>query len=136
MSKKLNTFVTVHDEDFAAHTFGPGDKLPKWAKDKITNPNVWTTSPDEDSDSQETPENPSGTGTAATPEPPAAGSTESEDAGSLTPPPKVGAGSGADAWRDYAVKATKAAGLNVDFAEDAKRGDIIQALEDAKIATA
>lgn len=53
----------------------------------------------------------------------------------LTIPPKAGAGSGADAWRAYAVEAVKRAGLNIEFDASATRGDIIAALDDAKIAT-
>lgn len=66
-------------------------------------------------------------GTPAAPNPPAQTS--------LTPPPKSGAGSSADVWRDYAVKATAAAGLNIDLPADAKRDEIIAALAEADIAT-
>lgn len=58
-----------------------------------------------------------------------------ENAAPLSIPPKAGAGSSADAWRDYAAKAVKAAGLNIDIPADAKRDDIIEALEGAKIPT-
>lgn len=53
----------------------------------------------------------------------------------LTPPPVAGAGSGTDEWRDYAVKAAAAKGLSLEFDADAKRGDIIEALKGAGIAT-
>ncbi|MEV8023392.1 hypothetical protein [Microbacterium sp. NPDC080220] len=136
MAKTLNTTVVVRDPNGATVVLHPGEKVPDWAKDKIKNPHVWTkSSKKDDSGSQKTSETPTDTGAAATPETPAAGSTPPEDAG-LTPPPKVGAGSGADAWREYAVKATAAAGLKLDIADDAKRADIIAALDDAKIATA
>lgn len=39
--KKLKVLVTVHDEQGVAHLFGPNDTLPGWAREKITNPNVW-----------------------------------------------------------------------------------------------
>lgn len=63
---------------------------------------------------------------------------DGEESGEDTPlviPPKAGAGSSADAWRDYASKATARAGLNIEFDAEASRGDIIAALDDAKIAT-
>lgn len=63
------------------------------------------------------------------------GTTGATGAGSLTVPPIVGAGSSTDAWRAYAVAATAAAGLQLDIADDAKRGDIIEALKSAGIAT-
>lgn len=67
----------------------------------------------------------------------AGSSTGSENSGSaIVPPPLVGAGSGTDAWREYAAKATEAAGLKLDIAHDAKRGDIVEALKSAGIPTA
>lgn len=72
----------------------------------------------------EAPAAPSGADSAAD------GSTET-----LTVPPTTGAGSSTDAWRDYATKATAAAGLQLDIADDAKRSDIIEALKGAGIAT-
>lgn len=63
-------------------------------------------------------------------------SGDGEPAGqALQAPPKSGAGSGAEAWRDYATKAVAAAGLNIDIPADAGRGDIIDALNSAGIAT-
>ncbi len=59
----------------------------------------------------------------------------SDEEPELIIPPKAGAGSGADAWRAYAVEAVKRAGLNIAFDDAATRGDIIAALDDAKIAT-
>lgn len=50
-------------------------------------------------------------------------------------PPKGGPGSGAPAWRAYALEAATAAGLNIDIPEDADRGDIIDALTTAGIPT-
>lgn len=40
---KLAGYVTVHDDDGISFTFGPGDDVPGWAVDKISNPNVWAT---------------------------------------------------------------------------------------------
>ncbi|MDD7930074.1 hypothetical protein [Microbacterium thalli] len=62
------------------------------------------------------------------------GGGSDEDA-PLVVPPKAGAGSGADVWRAYAVEAAKRAGLKIAFDDAASRGDIIAALDDAKIAT-
>lgn len=59
----------------------------------------------------------------------------SQDAETLQVPPKGGAGSGADAWRAYAVGAAKAKGLNIEIPEGAGREDIIEALNGAGIAT-
>ncbi|WP_449408004.1 hypothetical protein [Microbacterium maritypicum] len=53
--------------------------------------------------------------------------------GELIPPPMSGAGSGGPAWRDYALAATKKAGLEIEIPEDAKRSDIVEALKSANI---
>lgn len=45
--QQLSCTVTVHDADGAPHAFGPGDDVPKWAREAITNPDVWA---DPDSD--------------------------------------------------------------------------------------
>ncbi len=50
---KLATNVTVHDENGAPVTFGPGDDLPDWAVEAITNPDVWADESDVDDDGQE-----------------------------------------------------------------------------------
>ncbi len=135
MGKKLISHVTVHDSDFVAHTFAPGDKVPGWAKKIITNPNVWGEGDGDDSGDDVTtpPAAPAGPDAPATPaaSDPAVGETTE----TLTVPPTTGAGSGTDVWRDYAVKATATAGLQLDIADDAKRGDIIEALKGAGIAT-
>lgn len=121
MGKKLNTFVTVHDENFESHTFGPDDTLPGWAKKAITNPNVWVK--DENSEDDED----------ATEEPPAGVGTGSSDAPEPSLPPRGGAGSGADAWRAYGVAAAKAKGLEIEIPGDATKTDIIEALKGAGI---
>jgi hypothetical protein len=43
---KLIGYVTVHDEDGSPFTFAPGDDVPGWAADKITNPAVWDDLPE------------------------------------------------------------------------------------------
>lgn len=65
--------------------------------------------------------------------PPAGGATGSPDASTLAPPPRGGAGSGADAWRAYAAAAAGKKGLEIEIPEDATRDDIIKALEGADI---
>lgn len=49
--KRLNTFVTTHRREegdiVESATFGPGDDLPEWAIDAITNDDVWDTDGDE-----------------------------------------------------------------------------------------
>ena len=133
MSKTPNTFVTVHDADGQAHTFAPNEEVPKWASEIITNPNVWASGLSAEEPAVE-PE--------PTPEPatePAVGTdpaSEPEVASeALVIPPKVGRGSSADAWREYAGKAAEKAGLRIEFDDDAKRDDIITALEEAQIPT-
>lgn len=37
----LVTFVHLTDEDGVSRGFGPGDEVPAWAVEKITNPDVW-----------------------------------------------------------------------------------------------
>lgn len=121
--KKLSTFVTVHDDDGAAHTFGPSDSLPKWAREKITNPNVWAGEATDESgageDSGEAGTSPSG--------------SEAGSSDTLAVPPMVGKGSSAADWRVYALAAAEKAGLSIEVPEDAKRADIIAALEGAQI---
>lgn len=38
---KLNAIVHLLDESGGRHRFGPGDELPDWAAEKITNPKAW-----------------------------------------------------------------------------------------------
>lgn len=63
------------------------------------------------------------------------GSGAGDQSSKLTPPPKAGAGSSADAWRTYALEATAAHGLNIDIPEGAKREAIIEALTAVQIPT-
>lgn len=53
----------------------------------------------------------------------------------LTPPPLQGSGSNTEAWRTYAVKATAAKGLEIEIPADAKRSDIVEALNTAGVRT-
>jgi hypothetical protein len=73
MSRQLGTFVTVHDEDAQAYTFGPGDTLPAWAEKAITNPAVWADS-----------------------------ASTGDDTDEPVRPPESGKGSGLEAWEAYA----------------------------------
>jgi len=66
-----------------------------------------------------------------TPTPPPAAA----DPTAVTPPPLNGAGSGKEAWREYATVATKAAGLSIEIPEDATRTDIVDALKSAGVRT-
>lgn len=75
MSRRLSTFVTVHDESGQAHTFGPGQDLPGWASKAITNPNVWE-----------------------------GASTEAAGSDGPVRPPESGKGSSLDAWQEYALE--------------------------------
>lgn len=105
MTRKLNTFVHVHDENGAAQIFGPSDDLPDWAANAITNPDVWADRGE--AAPVDEPEAPVGDG----------------------PPPKGGGGSGAPAWREYAAK------HNVEVADNASRDDVIAALDAAGVPT-
>lgn len=66
--------VVVFDARRNLHVFGPGDEVPAWARDLITNPSVWDTS------------------------------TPVKDDEETGPPPKAGKGSGEPRWREYAAK--------------------------------
>lgn len=41
MSKKLSTYVHVHDADGNPHVFGPDDDVPADMAKLITNPKAW-----------------------------------------------------------------------------------------------
>jgi len=69
----LNTYVHTVDADGVAHVFGPGDDVPRWARDKIGDrPDVW----EDDS--------------------PDVGPTVPQE------PPRAGRGSGRDEWARFA----------------------------------
>lgn len=57
----LVTFVHLTDEDGVSHGFGPGDEVPAWAVEKITNPDVWAG--DAPADEVEAPAKPRGSRT-------------------------------------------------------------------------
>lgn len=65
MSDKLKTHVTVHDENGLAHTFGPSDTLPGWARKSITNPHVWADEASAESVAGAPPRNGPGSGKGA-----------------------------------------------------------------------
>ena len=100
--RKLAVFVDVHDDDGVAHCFGPGDEPPEWAVARINRPDVWASLP-------------------------AVGTEDPADTPQQRPrpdePPRVGRGSGRDAW------AAHAAALNIDIDPDASRADIIAAVD-------
>jgi hypothetical protein len=127
----LKGYVHVRDDRGENHVFGPGDEVPDWAAKLITNAKAWEDEP--------TASNP------ATAEPPAPKDKKAPKAGKSAAkaptepqadgapaasgePPRVGAGSGTEAWSDYA------ASLKLTVPEDAKRADIIQLVDDAKAA--
>jgi len=133
---RLNTTVHVYD---GADTivYLPGQEVPQKHREQITAPGVWEDGP-EDPEPTTAPE--------PTPEPAPEPIQEPEPTPepvaepepmpeALVIPPKAGRGSSADAWRDYAGKAAERAGLKIEFDDDAKRDDIITALEEAKIPT-
>jgi hypothetical protein len=147
---KLNTHVTVHDSDGASHTFGPDDALPEWAESAITNPNVWAERPSASDagpagDAGKSEAKPKAKGKTAKAAPAKAGpaapapAVNTDGTGNdddvLVAPPLAGAGSGAEAWRTYALAATARAGLNIEIPEGTKREDIVAALDEAGIAT-
>ena len=156
---KLNTNVHVVERDSAggltgrSATFGPGDEVPGWAVVAISNPDVWESRGSRselpavpDLESGPPAAQHAGTGdlaaeldqlraelaalraerdqsakaeSQATPTEPAAD----------TPPPKGGAGSGAQAWRDYATS------KGVEVPADASREDVIATLDAAGVPT-
>ncbi|MEV6555875.1 hypothetical protein AB0M22_09175 [Nocardia sp. NPDC051756] len=53
--KKLATYVHVHGDDGASHVFGPDDTVPGWAVKKISNPAVWATETESDTEPDDEP---------------------------------------------------------------------------------
>jgi hypothetical protein len=105
---KLNTHVTVHDENGAPFTFGPDVELPEWAARKISNPNVW------DGDAPVFEEEPE----------------EEIDEADENEPARSGRGSGLPVWQAYAKS------LDITFPEDADRNAIIALVDEHKAAAA
>lgn len=109
----LNTTVALVDDEGNSHYFGPGDSVPKWARKRITNPDVWADSPSDDNDADDAP-----TETVW---------VETPEQLVMEIPPKAGPGSSAKAWAAYAL--TK----GFESAEDAKASEIREALAEAGI---
>lgn len=99
MGRRLNATVYLQDEEGVVRGFGPGDIVPDWVAEQITNPDVWV---DDD---------------------PASPTAVEDDGDDTGPPPKTGKGSGVQAWREYAGT------IGVAVPEDATRDDIIAAVE-------
>jgi hypothetical protein len=104
MGKRLNTYVHVPRGDGTSAVFGPADELPDWAVDAIRNPDVWA----DDGEAESAAADPSTSGSEQEPE--------------LEEPPLHGAGSGRDAWAEYAEH------LGVEVDEDMSRADIVDAV--------
>lgn len=142
-TRRLVGYVDVVGPDGGSHCFGPGDELPEWAYEKITNPSVWATEPEpapeadaQDEESSEVPEPP-----APPDEPPMTGDawnpiSETDEAPAAEPvvaresiiveaeePPRTGKGSGTEEWRAYAEA------LGIDVPEDASRDQIIELVD-------
>jgi hypothetical protein len=96
----VNPGTGIH-EMFVAGTLA--DELPDWARERITNPDVWRSA--------------DGNGGAS--------SASVPDSGELERPPESGAGSGRESWAVYAVA------LGVDVTDDMGRDDIIAAVDAA-----
>lgn len=141
--KKLKVLVTVHDEQGVAHLFGPHDTLPAWAREKISNPNVWA-GDDAAEAPVPTPEpNPSPEVDGETPDEPEGEPADETDDSSDEPedepadetdgvvtdgaPPRAGKGSSLDNWKTWADE------QGVQYPDDVKKGDLI-ALVDAAAA--
>lgn len=43
--RELVAFVHVTDESGVSHVFGPGDEVPAWAAEKVSNPKAWGEEP-------------------------------------------------------------------------------------------
>lgn len=131
----LASTVHVDGEIYAA-----GTEVPAAVAALITNPKAWGETPAESTSSEAEKSADSGTGGKSAKKSggkkdkaPAASSASAADEGGLKPPSKV-SGS-AIAWRDYAIAAAAAGGLNIDVPEGTKRGEIIAALDAAGIST-
>lgn len=105
---RLRTTVHVVDNEGRTRAFGPGEELPDWAAEQITNPDVWEgelpAHLDEEGNVQERV------------------ATRVEPQAEMAEPPRAGKGSGRDAWAAYASH------RGVDVADDASRDDIVNAL--------
>lgn len=109
----LNSTVIVRDDNFVSHVFLAGEEPPKWAVDKISNPDVWETH------------------SITKPSAPAAQNALEVDAVDepVKIPPKAGRGSSAKAWAAYAA----ANGFAVE--SDATASEIREALQEQGVPT-
>jgi hypothetical protein len=107
---RLRTTVHVVDLEGRTRSFGPGEDLPGWAAEQITNPDVWEGELPAHLNEQGEPQERVATRPA--------GQAEAR----LPEPPRAGKGSGRDAWAVYASRH----GVEVD--EDASRDDIVNQL--------
>lgn len=109
----LTSTVIVRDDNFVSHVFLAGVEPPKWAVDKISNPDVWEARP---STKPSTP--------AAQKEPELEADNER-----VKIPPKAGRGSSAKAWAAYAADN----GFAVE--SDATASEIREALQEQGVPT-
>ena len=117
---KLTTTVFVRDREDRMVAILPGEDVPDWAAEQITNPHVWDGTPPAHVRRAKK-EMPSGVSTGT--------NTSGSDEAVVTtgqadqPPPRSGKGSSKEAWAAYA----QAKGVTVD--EGMSREDIIAELE-------
>lgn len=109
--RRLAAHVHINDDSGEHFVFGPGDIVPEWAQEKITNPKAWA----DEAQAAVTAVNPQ-------PEapPPAIASTDAP----LERPPMAGAGSSGTEWIAYARS------LGLDVADGTPRGDVIELVEE------
>lgn len=113
MTRRLNTFVLVHNSDgVTSKAYGPDDVIPAEVAKLITNPKVWADGPPAESVTEAT--------TTAPPAPEVPPVTEA--------PPRAGKGSSAPAWLAYATH------LGLTVPDGASKAAII-ALVDAHTST-
>ncbi|MFD8496334.1 hypothetical protein [Amycolatopsis sp. NPDC059657] len=138
---RLRTTVHVTDDAGATHVFGPYSAVPDWATEKITNPKVWEVEPERGQASIITepppapPADPVPAAAAdeAVQQQPVGDGDQSPAAAPTEPlpePPRSGKGSGADAWREYAMST----GWFDSVSEDANREEIIAAVDEQRAA--
>lgn len=132
MAKQLSRVVVLtNPETRNAEVFRPGDDVPAWAREVITNPTAWDGGDTADS----TPEPPKQPEPLKDPEPPKEPEPPSNPAGdgtgddpkdAIEEPPRAGRGSSLEAWQGYADA------LGIEYANDATRDDIVAAVDAAK----
>lgn len=115
MAAQLNTYVALLDDEMNSHYFGPGDKIPKWARKRIQNPDVW-----DEIDEGDEPE-----GDETDEVDPEGEIDEGDEPAASVIPPKGGPGSSAKAWAEYALS------LGFETDGDAKASEIREALAEA-----